>query len=142
VTAPYAGFICSTPCGRSEDCKAFGETAPFRWYPGSPPGKSYCRYLSVHPREGDKTDYASLCVVRRIGETGEGDWGDQCSTAQDCRDRGCVGAIGTTRKGRCLIACCDNSQCGPNENGRLGTCRPFAIGMGYEMRCETPTPSP
>lgn len=133
---------CTMPCARSEDCRAFSEAITPRWSLGAPLiERSYCRYMPFPSRADGRHDYVPVCMARRLGETGDGEWGDECSSPRDCRDRGCVGTTGG-QKGRCLIACCDDSHCGPNENGRFGTCRPFAIGMGYEMRCEPPAPPP
>ena len=127
------GFVCSTPCGRSSDCDAFAAAA-MEWLLG--PVRAYCRYVDVSL---DQTlvppDYASICAIDSGGETGPGHYAAECASGADCVDRGCVGATATT-KGRCTPTCCNDSQCGLDASGQRLSCRPFAFGATYEMRCE------
>jgi hypothetical protein len=129
------GSVCSNPCGSSNDCMALAQAARRTGALGA-----YCRYVDV-TLDDSPPDYAALCVVRRVGETGTGVYGAECATASDCLDAGCVGATATT-KGRCTSTCCSDAQCGPREDGKPISCRPFAFGAPsgsgarYEMRCD------
>jgi hypothetical protein len=97
--------------------------------------RSYCRYIAVSLDETlQPPDYASVCVIDSGGETGAGEYGAECASAADCVGHGCVGATATT-KGRCTPTCCDDSQCGLDASGKALSCRPFAFGSTYEMRC-------
>ncbi|MET0287658.1 MAG: putative metal-binding motif-containing protein [Polyangiales bacterium] len=117
------GNVCSNPCGTSNDCRELGQET----------GGAYCRYVDVSLGASAK-DYAAVCVVRRESEVGEGRYGEECSTGADCLEGGCVEATATT-KGKCTTTCCNDSQCGPREDGVQIRCRPFAFGDRYEMRC-------
>ena len=129
------GSLCSNPCGSSNDCMALAAAARQTGALGA-----YCRYVDV-TLDGSPPDYAALCVVRRTNETGAGVYGSECSSASDCLDAGCVGATART-KGHCTATCCNDSQCGPREDGKPIMCRPFAFGATsdadarYEMRCD------
>jgi hypothetical protein len=127
VDAVYSGEVCSPACGESSQCAEFGKTVLFT-------DEAYCRYQTVRPAApGRPPDYAAFCVVRRMGEAGKGKWGDQCKSGLDCLERGCVTSGGVSR---CAPTCCDNSSC-KTELGNQANCRPFKLGMGYEMRCDT-----
>lgn len=130
------GTICSKPCGHSGECKELA----MRAYANNGGRPAYCRFVPVHGSEGPRPpDYASICVLAREGELGPKKWGDTCMSPQECDDRGCI-VVATGEPARCLPTCCDNSMC-VTENARAGTCRPFKVGMGYEMRCLYPPPS-
>jgi hypothetical protein len=122
VPALIFGSMCSSACGTSNDCKALAANA-------------YCRYADVTLMANLPVDYAPICVVRRPGETGIGEYGAECQKASDCLDAGCVGAT-TLKKGRCSGTCCQDSDCGPREDREPLHCRPYAFGTRYEMRCE------
>lgn len=127
VDAVFSGEVCSLACGESSQCAEFGKTALFT-------DQAYCRYQTVRQAAfGRPSDYAAFCVVRRDGEAGKGKWGDQCKSGLDCLERGCVTSGGVSR---CSPTCCDNSSC-KTELGSQAMCRPFKLGMGYEMRCDT-----
>ncbi len=127
------GQICSTPCGSSRDCQAFADSHSSLL---SAAPNAYCRYITVSL---DQTlavpDYASVCVLDQGGETGAGRHGAECASGADCIDRGCVGAT-STKKGHCTPTCCKNEDCGFTITGGPISCRPFAFGVSYEMRCE------
>ncbi len=123
VRGPLLALVCSNPCGSSHDCLALGDAV----------GAAYCRYIDVPL--GEVADSAAVCVVPRLSEpVGAGRYGDPCMSPSECLDRGCVGAT-STRPGRCTPTCCSDSHCGPREDGQTVTCRPFAFGARYEMRC-------
>ncbi|MDB4989447.1 MAG: hypothetical protein JWN04_4625 [Myxococcaceae bacterium] len=129
------GSMCSNPCGSSNDCTELAAAAKSAGALGA-----YCRYTDV-TLDNSPVDYAAICVVRRLGETGQGVYGAECSSASDCLDAGCVGATART-KGHCTSTCCSDAQCGPREDGKPIACRPFAFGAAtdsaarYEMRCD------
>lgn len=126
------GLVCSTPCGNSGDCAAVAAAAEKRLLASV---HAYCRYIPVSLDETlQPPDYAAVCVIDNGGEVGPGEYGAECASGADCADRGCVGASATT-KGRCTPTCCDDSQCGLDLSGKPLSCRPFAFGSTYEMRC-------
>ncbi len=129
VPRKLLGQVCSTPCTKSADCQGFGQVAGL----ASSPTDVKCRYGPV--TEGSAPDYASVCVIDRANENGSGAYGAECSSATDCADRGCVGAT-SEKKGRCTPTCCSDADCGPTLTGQPGSCRPYAFGTGYEMRCQ------
>jgi hypothetical protein len=122
VPALLFGSMCSSACGISLDCKELASNA-------------YCRYADVTLQANVPADYAPICVVRRPGETGPGEYGAECTKASDCLEAGCVGAT-NEKKGRCTPTCCRDSDCGPREDRQPVHCRPYAFGTRYEMRCE------
>ncbi|HEX5661510.1 MAG TPA: putative metal-binding motif-containing protein [Polyangiales bacterium] len=126
VPGQFFGSVCSNPCGSSLDCRDLKESVGGLG--------AYCRYVDVTLESGP-TDYAAVCVVRRASETGRGVYGAACSTGADCLEGGCVEATASQR-GRCSPSCCNDSQCGPREDGKPIPCRPFAFGDRYEMRCD------
>jgi len=131
VPRPGFGQLCSTTCGSSSDCAAFAVAAGSR----SEPEPAYCRYTSVSfDKNAAVQDYAAVCVLDRGDETGPGGYGAECASPADCADRGCVGAM-PTMKGRCTPICCNDSDCGVAVTGKQTRCRPFAFGLGYQMRC-------
>lgn len=123
------GNLCSNPCGSSNDCMALSLAARTIGSSGA-----YCRYVDV-TLDDAPPDYAAVCVMRRFGETGDGVYGAPCTTGRDCLEAGCVNATASS-PGRCTPTCCDDSQCGPREDGQPISCRPFAFGDRYEMRCD------
>lgn len=122
----YFGFLCSSPCGTSGDCAKFGQAARV----GS--GGAYCRYVDV-VIDNAPADFAPVCIVKLPSDTGPGRYGAECSSGRDCQEGGCVGAT-STRKGHCTPSCCTDAQC-TRDDGRKVSCRPFAFGARYEMRC-------
>jgi hypothetical protein len=126
VPGALFGSVCSNPCGNSNDCRELDDAVGGLG--------AYCRYVDV-TLDISPTDYAAVCVVRRVGDTGDGVYGASCSTGADCQEGGCVDAT-ATKKGRCTPTCCSDSQCGPREDGKAIVCRPFAFGDRYEMRCD------
>ncbi len=129
MPGPLFGNLCSNTCGSSNDCLEFDEAVKLNGGLGG-----YCRFVDL-TIDVSSPNYAAICVVRRIGETGSGVYGQECASGRDCREGGCVEATSTT-KGRCTSTCCNDSQCGPREDGKPIVCRPFAFGERYEMRCD------
>jgi Putative metal-binding motif len=130
VNGTLFGSLCSNLCGSSHDCQQLDATVRNAGGLGA-----YCRFVDVTLNNAPP-DYAAVCVVRRLGETtGAGVYGAACSTGRDCAEGGCVEAT-STAKGRCTPTCCNDSQCGPREDGKPIVCRPFAFGERYEMRCD------
>jgi hypothetical protein len=125
------GNLCSNACGTVNDCRELADAARRA---GNPAG-AYCRFVDVTLQVDAAVDYAPICVVPRMGEIGSGEFGQECTKASDCLEAGCVGATNTT-KGHCTPACCDDSHCGPREDGQPIRCRPYAFGARYEMRCD------
>jgi hypothetical protein len=124
------GSLCSNACGTSNDCRDL--TSSVKKTAG---GDAYCRYADVTLQVNASPDYAPICVVRRPGETGPGEYGAECAKASDCLEAGCVGAT-SDKPGHCTPTCCQDSDCGPREDRVEVHCRPFAFGTRYEMRCE------
>lgn len=132
VCVPRTTFSqrCTAICGTSRDCAEFEAAAISE----GTPARAYCRYTSVGTTE--PRDYASICVYARDEETGPGQYGAPCMKPEDCLEHGCVGATTFGQAGRCAPTCCHKSQCGSAENGREFSCRAYAFGTNYEMRCE------
>ena len=122
VPGLIGGSVCSAACGELKDCMGVGAGA-------------YCRFVDVTLAADAPVDYAPICVIPRPGELSNGQFGEPCSKATDCREAGCVGATNTTM-GRCTPACCSDKQCGNREDGVQIRCRPYAFGTRYEMRCD------
>jgi len=128
------GNLCSNACGEINDCK---DLATVAIRSGNTNG-AYCRFVDVTLQADAAVDYAPICVVPRPGipaQIGNGEYGEECTKASDCKEAGCVGATNTT-KGHCTPACCDDSQCSKREDGQQIRCRPHAFGARYEMRCD------
>lgn len=127
----FNNSVCAPTCGSDRDCTEFATKLRARTASMLPRAEgAHCGYVPI-----PTTPYfATRCIVRPFGTPNLKPDDAECTRASECASGGCVTVNGAAR-GYCAKLCCDNSQCGRREDGSARTCRPFAFGARYEMRC-------